>query len=795
MATIAETMQTALKHHQEGDLQRAESLYREVMRVDPRHSDALHLMGLTAFQRHNNELAVDYIQRAIAINHRKAVYHSNLGTAYRKLGKVGEAVDCLRQAVELQPEFVDAHLNLGLTYAEQCRWEDAARCYQRVIHLDSRHGKARNNLGLVLLKQGKTDEAVDCYRQAVELNSNDADALANLGLALREQAEFDEAIVTLRRALELNPGSVPAWSTLAKILHRQGRFDEAVGCFQEALKIKPNHPGVHYHLGNVLKEQEKLDEAIASYERALAAKPDYWEAEYDLGNALKRDGQLDRSRASFESVLKRKPGHPPALICLANVLKTQDHIAEAADCYREVLKLAPKKPVWELWVSVLCPSVFTDAKQIVAYRETLMNDLSRVAKSDFTLSAEEVKSYACPPPYELPFHGLNDRSLKEAYANIYLSRFTDQQPPTTRTGRPSVGFVVTTGHEGIFVRCMKGVLERIDPDLFEIVIVCSAKGAERISKRMCLDSIRTLVISYRFEAALETIRQARFDVLYYFEIGSDATNYFLPFFTPAPIQCTGWGVPVTSGNPRIDYYLSNRLVEPLGAPQHYTETLVMAKTLLSRQERLPPPESPKDREAFGFSKSDHLYLCTQQVRKIHPDFDEVLAAILRRDNRGVVVLFEDRQGHAAKKLRDRFSTSIPDVVDRVAFLPFQKMPEYLSLLKEADVVLDTLHFAGGLTTYDALSFNKPIVTLPMQFRRSRYAFGCYQLMGIDDCIAATTDEYIEIALSLGNDDDRRRSLESRITAASSRVFENDEAVSEYERIFQLLIEQSRLRGS
>jgi len=39
----------------------------------------------------------------------------------------------------------------------------------------------------------------------------------------------------------------------------------------------------------------------------------------------------------------------------------------------------------------------------------------------------------------------------------------------------------------------------------------------------------------------------------------------------APVQCTAWGHPVTSGLPTIDYYLSSQLMEPENAQAHYSE--------------------------------------------------------------------------------------------------------------------------------------------------------------------------------------------------------------------------------
>jgi hypothetical protein len=46
--------------------------------------------------------------------------------------------------------------------------------------------------------------------------------------------------------------------------------------------------------------------------------------------------------------------------------------------------------------------------------------------------------------------------------------------------------------------------------------------------------------------AAQQLRAARFDLIYFWEVGTDSTNHFLPFLRPAPVQCTGWGWPDTA---------------------------------------------------------------------------------------------------------------------------------------------------------------------------------------------------------------------------------------------------------
>ena len=722
MATIAEALDIAVRHHQGGRLAQAEQVYQQILRVEPHQPDALHLLGVVHSQRGSYQTAIDYIGRAIRLKPNEAVFHSNLGLAYRESGQLDEALASLRRSVELRPDFVDAHHNLGLTFKQQGVLEEAIASYRRALQIQPLHANVLSSLGNALQAEGKLDDAMACYRQA----------------------------------LEIQPGFVQAHTNLGACLRAQGKLAEAVACYRRAIEIKPDYAQAHHNLGNALKTGGMLEEAAAAYQRAISLKPGYAQAHNSLGN----------------------------------VFKDQDKIDEAAACYRRALELEPEQPLLELRLSTLCPVVFFGNEQIDEFRRQLLSRWTRLAEGDLRLDLAELAVSGSEPPLGLQYHGRDDRPLKEAYATIFRNAFP-QATPRPGTGRPRIGFVVTGRHEAAFLGSMGGVLRHMTPDRFELVVICQPIGRAAVGEAIPEESIRILVVPERLDLIAQMVRAAEFDVLYHWEVGTDATNYFLPFLRLAPVQCTSWGVPETSGIGQIDYYLSSALVEPEEADEHYTERLLLARTLPAYHQRVSPPDELKGREAFGFAAEEHLYLCAQKLQKLHPDFDGILAGILRRDDRGLIVLVEDRHGQVAAKLRERFAATVTDVAERVVFLARQSYADYLSLLAACDVVLDPLYFGGGFTTYQAFSLDKPIVTLPWRFQRGRYTQACYRKMGITDGVAASPEEYIDMAVGLGSDEDRRAAVVDKIRTASVRLFEDMEAVREHERLFVQMVDEAR----
>jgi predicted O-linked N-acetylglucosamine transferase (SPINDLY family) len=282
MATISEALALAIQHHRGGRLQAAEQIYRQILQADPNQADALHLLGLIAHQVGKHEVAVEYIERAIALKGNAAIFHNNLGMAYRALRRIPEAVACYRRALELKPDYVEAHNNLGNALKAPGRLDEAVACYRRALELQPGLAEAHNNLGGVFREQGKVDEAVACCRRALELKPAYAEAHNNLGNALKDQGKPDEAIACYRRALELQPDNAETHSNLANTLRAQGKLDEAVACYRRALELKPGFAEAHSNLGSALKDQGMLDEALACYRRALELEPAFAEAHSNL---------------------------------------------------------------------------------------------------------------------------------------------------------------------------------------------------------------------------------------------------------------------------------------------------------------------------------------------------------------------------------------------------------------------------------------------------------------------------------------------------------------------------------
>ena len=173
--------------------------------------------------------------------------------------------------------------------------------------------------------------------------------------------------------------------------------------------------------------------------------------------------------------------------------------------------------------------------------------------------------------------------------------------------------------------------------------------------------------------------------------------------------------------------------------------------------------------------------------KLHPDFDDILNGILQRDPAATIVLVESKTSRQAKRLRERFATTLYGNADRIQFRPRMEFDEYLSLLSVANVALDPLYYGSGITAYEIFCCGVPLVTLPTQFRRGRFVAACYDKIGLMDCVAFSAEDYVRIACSIAESPQNRAAISETIRANSDRLFCDEAAVTEFERALHVML--------
>jgi predicted TPR repeat methyltransferase len=216
---IEQAIDLALKHHQAGDLPKAELIYQQILQADTNQPVALHLLGVIAHQVGKNDIAVDFITKAITVQPDYVEAYSNLGNTLKALGKLNEAVVCYNKAIAIKPDYAEAHSNLGAALQELGEFDGAAASFSKAIAIKPDYAEAYSNLGLALQELGKLDEAIIFYNKALFIKPYYVEAHYNLGNAFKDLGKLDEAVASFIRALEVAPETAKASVALSHTLY------------------------------------------------------------------------------------------------------------------------------------------------------------------------------------------------------------------------------------------------------------------------------------------------------------------------------------------------------------------------------------------------------------------------------------------------------------------------------------------------------------------------------------------------------------------------------------------------
>lgn len=207
-------LNTAIAHHQSGQMEEAEAAYRAILDENPGNAATLHLLGVIHFQRGDFRVAADLIGQALELSGPQRDMLYNLGNALRGLRRDREAAEAYLLGLSQAPDDVAILNNLGLAYRDLREYERAAECYTRALAQTPGDVDIQINLGLAHADMHHVEEAIAQYRRALAQAPDRPELCNNLGVALIATGDIEAALPLLEHAVRQRPDYVEAHSNL-----------------------------------------------------------------------------------------------------------------------------------------------------------------------------------------------------------------------------------------------------------------------------------------------------------------------------------------------------------------------------------------------------------------------------------------------------------------------------------------------------------------------------------------------------------------------------------------------------
>jgi predicted O-linked N-acetylglucosamine transferase (SPINDLY family) len=637
-----------------------------------------------------------------------------------------------------------------------------------------------------------------------------------------QQGDMAGAAASLTSILAHEPGQPNALHYLGLLRHQQGAHEEALRLLREADPGVRHEPVACFNFATVLVQQARYHEALGPLEQALSLRPDYDDATLQLGVVSFKLGDLKRAAAAFRSVVEKRPGHAFALTNLAATLLQLD-TAEAVPVARRAAQAAGAKDkarplrilakalsldgeeeaAMDVYDGLLTddpqdvraryaraftlPQVYASRDEIQRWRERYRQGLVAL-REDLRLDQPEAVEATADALFSvqnfaLPQQGLDDRAEQAVYGELLHRVAAARYPafawplaPQPGSGRPRIGLVTAFFRHHSMAKTHGAWATCLDPDKLEVFAVHTGPERDAVSDDIARACEHFLHHPAAGVPLLETLRDLALDAIIYPDLGMEPGLLLPAALRLAPVQCQGLGHPITSGLPTIDWALTSELMEPEGGDAHYTERLERLPNLsyCYSRERI---EALRGRADLRHLRSRQIvYLCTQNLGKLLPEHDDLFAQILERVPDSELWFLARPAAAVTARFRDRLSArllarGIP--AERVVVHDRLGPAEFLALNEAADVYLDGIGWSGCNTTFEAIAMGLPVVTLPGDLMRKRHSFAMLKMMGLTETVAATLEDYVEIAVRLGLDEAWRGQVRESTRERGPAIYDDE----------------------
>ncbi len=431
----------------------------------------------------------------------------------------------------------------------------------------------------------------------------------------------------------------------------------------------------------------------------------------------------------------------------------------------------------------ILPAIYESQEQINDIRKSFEKKLDQLLEQNTILSKDEIRSTNF---FYFANHNKNNKNILTKLSNVY-----EKQLPSLcytsnhckkykyRGKKIKIGFISNffqSKHPvGKFIN--NTIIEFEKDKNFEVYIYTFSK-----------DALKNKIKNHKMViGALKEIRKLiakeKLDIIIYPEIGMHSMTYFLAHARLAPVQCVLPGHPSTTGIKNIDYFLSHKYLETDTSQKNYSEKLIKLDNILSHYNKPKVIKEFLSKDELKLCKNSNNYLIPATLQKLHPNFDDILLEITKKDPKAKLIFFESNsKNNMDYFIKQRLLKNIDK--NHISFRKWAKTNEFFSLLNHSDAVLEPIVFGFGTTIMEAFSIGTPIVTLPGNSIASRGGLLFYTKIDTLDLVAKNEKDYINLAVKLANNQDFRNNIKEKILKNNHLIYEKNDIVKELATFFK-----------
>jgi len=639
------------------------------------------------------------------------------------------------------------------------RRPEALAAFDRAIALNPLELGPRVNRGNVLLDMGDGAGAAAAFAELVAEAPDNPVLHHHLGRALDLAGQPDRAAEAFRRALAIRPEQAETWLQFARQVNarRGGAAAEAV--LNEGLSANPDNHALLEARGLVLRASGERARTLAFIEDLAQRFPDVAWIHLHLGDMVAADDRA-RGLTHLRRAVALAPDNRDCVVALIQVLERgrgPEEVRELDEAYglaRRAMALG--------WSNPAHAKVFGDSFGRVCDFEALeaLGDFKALGRAwsgagiHVALLRHMARATSPGDRVELlEQHRIWGRAVEARAGAEPLGR----APRGPRT-KIRLGVMSSDLRKHVVTHFAQPIFDHLDRNRFELYAYSFFRGDEDAVQAR----IASQVTEFRWRpdstvrGAAQVIADDSLDMLVELGGSTHMNKLEVMAYRPAPVQASWLGYPHSSGLSTIDRLVCDPFNAPTDPSLLIERPLMLPRSWISlgpafSNEPAIAEASAQDRYGvvtFGTANSPYKYTADglRTWARIVAAVPGARFAFIRPEaasptfRRNVLAAFA-AEGVAA---------------DRVVFHPVRGA--HLPVYNEVDITLDTFPLTGGTTTVESLWMGAPVVSLVGEAFFERLSYSILSNAGLGDLCAHDLAAYVETAVGLAGDRERRRDL-------------------------------------
>jgi tetratricopeptide (TPR) repeat protein len=354
-----QTLQTVLKNspnniqahfalgiafRKQGNLQHAESEWREALRLNPDFLDAERNIADAAMLQGDMNTLEDAANQMIRLQPGSADGYALLGVANINRKRYQQAEQDIRKAIAISPQSAIGYGQLGNLKLAQMQYAEAAKAYQDALDRNANSVDALRGLMSTYIAQKQADKAIAAATAQIGKAPNNSSFYFLLGGALfHNKRDLNGAETALEKAAALDNQNYDALIQLCQVRAEKGEIDQAIATGEQSLRANPRQPNLFTLMGNLYEAKSDWKRAEDAYQSALALNSQNPVASNDLARVMVRTGgNYDIALALAQTARRGLPDSPLVADTLGWIYYQKGVYPLAINFLEEALKIQDK---------------------------------------------------------------------------------------------------------------------------------------------------------------------------------------------------------------------------------------------------------------------------------------------------------------------------------------------------------------------------------------------------------------------------------------------------------------------